>query len=80
MKDVFIKKSWSNDFILFYLHFRNGRAIKQIEILPTVKRILSIENPIEGESMLYDGNLDELDLDETDFISKEEFDKIWENR
>ncbi|MGE8299101.1 MAG: hypothetical protein ACN6OW_05965 [Sphingobacterium paramultivorum] len=77
MKEIFIKKYWDEDDVLFYLHFQNEEAIAQVEITPKGKVFLSLENPKENTSMLYDQSLDELALEERDFITKEEFYRIW---
>lgn len=77
MKEIFIKKYWEEEDILFYLHFQNGEAVRQIEIAANTKTFLSLNNPIQGDSMLYDKTLESLDIDEKDFISKDEFDKVW---
>lgn len=80
MKEVFVKKYWAEDKILFYLHFKNGEAVEQIEITPEGKVFLSLSNPNEEESMLYDQSLDELDLEENDFITREDFYNIWNDK
>ncbi len=80
MQEVFVKKYWDEEDVLFYLHFQNGEAIEQVEITHEGNVFLSIENPREETSMLYDQSLDELDLDDTDFITKEEFYRIWNKR
>ena len=80
MKEVFVKKYWAEDDIMFYLHFQNKEAVRQIELTTNGKTFLSIDNPIEGDSMLYDQTIEELELEESDFIMKEEFDKIWNDR
>lgn len=77
MKEVFVKKYWDEEDILFYLHFQNGEAIAQVEITPEGRAFLSLENPGENTSNLYDQSLDELDLEDKDFITKEEFYRIW---
>ncbi|WP_153846414.1 hypothetical protein [Sphingobacterium paramultivorum] len=77
MKEIFIKKYWDEEDVLFYLHFQNEEAIAQVEITPKGKVFLSLENPKENTSMLYDQSLDELALEERDFITKEEFYRIW---
>lgn len=76
-EEVFIKKYWDEEDVLFYLHFQNNEAIRQIEITSTSKLKLTANNPINGDSMLYDQSLDELDLEESDFITKEEFNEAW---
>lgn len=79
MNEIFVKKYWEED-ILFYIHFENGYAIKQIEITSDNKVYLDVKNPIQGESMLFDQKLDELELNDEDFITKEVFNKAWEEK
>ena len=77
MKEVFVKKYWDEEDVLFYLHFRNGEAIRQVEITPNGNFFLSLENPVSGESMLYDQSLNDLDLQKSDYITEAEFNKAW---
>lgn len=77
MEEVFVKKYWDEENVLFYLHFQNGEAIRQVEITPTSKLKLTSHNPLNGESMLYDQSLDELELNKSNFITEDEFNKIW---
>lgn len=77
MQEVFVKKYWDEEDILFYLHFQNGEAVRQIEQTAKGKVLLSSKYPIQGESMLYDQDLEELDLETSDFITEEEFNKEW---
>jgi hypothetical protein len=77
MKEVYVKKYWEEGDILFYIYFQNNKAIKQIEVLPTGPVYLTLERAVTGDSMLYDQSLDELDLNESDFIAKEEFESVW---
>ena len=77
MKEDFIKKYWEEEDVLFYIHFQNDEAVRQIEIRSDEKIYLNLEEPIKGESMLYDQKLYELDLEEVDFITREEFDLTW---
>lgn len=78
MKEDFIKKYWDEEEVLFYVHFQNDEAVRQIEIKSKEKIYLTLEEPIKGESMLYDQKLYELDLEEADFITRVEFDLAWE--
>ncbi|AFD07527.1 hypothetical protein [Solitalea canadensis] len=80
MKEVFIKKYWKEGDVLFYLHFQNGVAIRQIEITSNAKLFLTSSSPQKDNSMLYDQSIDELDLEETDFITEDHFNKIWNER
>ena len=80
MKEVFVKKYWDEEDVLFYLHFQNDEAIRQVEITPTSKLKLTTSNPTNGDSMLYDQSLDKLDLKKSDFITEEDFDKIWNEK
>lgn len=80
MKNIYLKKYWEEDHITFYLHFQNDEAVKQVEITPYGKTFLSIDNPINGESCLYDQNIEDLQIEEDDYISEEEFDTVWNTR
>lgn len=61
MGNTFIKKLWTESNIVFYLHFQDGTAIRQVEISEQGPKYLSTSNPIDGASMLYDQSLDELE-------------------
>lgn len=77
MKEFFVKKYWDEEDVLFYIHFLNGEAVRQIEETSRDRVLLTSENPLQGESMLYDQSLDELELNKSDFITEEEFNKAW---
>lgn len=78
MEEKYIKKYWEEEDIYFYIHFKNNIAVRQLEITSKGKIYLTLENPTQGELMLYDQSLDELDLEESDFITENEFNKIWD--
>ncbi|MET0466383.1 MAG: hypothetical protein ABW007_24715 [Chitinophagaceae bacterium] len=78
MEDQFIKKYWEQENTLFYLHFHNARAVRQIELTPDKKVYLSSEQPAADDTTLYDQSIDDLDLDGKDFITEKEFEQIWE--
>ncbi|TYR30793.1 hypothetical protein FXV77_21755 [Sphingobacterium phlebotomi] len=77
MQELFVKKYWDEEDVLFYIRFQDCKAVKQIEKTPKGRVLLTPENPHQGESILYDQSLDELELNETDFITEVEFDKVW---
>ena len=77
MQELFVKKYWKEEDILFYIHFQNEKAVRQIEVSSICKVLLTSENPYQGESMLFDQSFDELELDKSDFITEEEFNKVW---
>lgn len=77
MQELFVKKYWVEENVLFYIHFQNGEAVRQIEETSKGRVLLTSENPHQGDSMLYDQSLNELELNESDFITEEEFNKIW---
>lgn len=52
-------------------------AIRQIIVTPQSTVCLSLEKPLNGDLMLYDQTLEELNLKESEFITEEEFDAIW---
>lgn len=63
MNDYYIKKYWEED-ILFNLHFHNKLAVRQIEVLSGETVCLTIENPIQGEHLLCDKELDDVSFEE----------------
>ncbi|UPT65528.1 MAG: hypothetical protein M0D57_13365 [Sphingobacteriales bacterium JAD_PAG50586_3] len=78
--ETFIKKYWDEEDILFYLHFNDEEAARQIEITKSGKVFLSQENPFSGEAFLYDQSLSDFDFDQDDIISKEEFEIAWNSK
>jgi hypothetical protein len=77
MKETFIKKYWEEESVTYFLHFKDNVSVRQIEISSSGIKYLSIENPFEGDSLLYDQSLEELDLESSDIITKEEFEIAW---
>ena len=77
MQEVFIKKYWAEENILFYVHFQDGRAVRQIDVTPDKKIFLSKDHPHEGDASLYDHSIDDLQLGQKDFITAEVFEKVW---
>ena len=76
MTETFIKKYWDERDVLYYLHFKGNDAIRQIEIAGDNKVYLAINEPAQALD-IYDQDLEDLDLHEEDYISKEEFDEAW---
>ncbi|MBS0027230.1 hypothetical protein ACTJJ0_12255 [Chitinophaga sp. 22321] len=79
MQELFVKKYWKEENIWFYIQFQNKQAIRQIELSSRGKVFLTLENSQNGESMLYDQTIEELDLESSDFITKDEFEKEWQD-
>jgi len=79
MDDIFIKKKWDEENIVFYIHFKNNVAVRQLEVYPDEKRYLSESNPLYKDSGLYDQSLKDLDLEDSDFIDEIEFENAWNN-
>ena len=80
MQELFVKKFWKEESIWFYIHFQNEEAIKQIEISSKGKVFLTLKAPQQGESMLYDQSIEDLDLQDSDFITKQEFEDTWNDQ
>lgn len=79
MKDLYIKKFWDEENILFYLHSRDNVIVRQIEIQGTRKVCLDEKNPCQGEYALADVTLSELDIEYPVYITEEEFESVWNN-
>ena len=76
MKDVYVKKYWEEEGILFYILFENEGAARQIEVKLESRIFLDLDNPIQDDSMLYDQGLSDLELTDNDIISEDEFDQV----
>ncbi len=76
-KEVFIKKYWKEGETIFYLHFQKGEPLRQIESSKEGVFITTREKPFDGDSMLYDQMLSDLELDDSDIILKSEFEETW---
>lgn len=74
----YIKKEWEEENTLYYFHFVGEEAVRQIEIQPDKTIYLSMKHPIWGDSFLCDQGLKSLDLSPADYITKEEFERVWE--
>lgn len=79
MQEVFIKKYWPDGNVLFYVHFRDGHAFRQIEITPTGKILLTADQPQQGESVLFDQLIGDLAPHRADFITAADFEDVWED-
>ncbi|SMP29191.1 hypothetical protein [Chryseobacterium profundimaris] len=47
MKEVFVKKYWDEEDVLFYLHFQDNEVVRQLEITSTSKLNITLNNPIK---------------------------------
>ena len=78
-KVCYIRKYWEEENVMYYLHFVGENAVRQIEIEPDETIYLSTDKPIYEDYSLYDQDLSSLDLTPEEFITKEEFEKVWHN-
>lgn len=79
MGDLYIKKFWNEEGIMFYLHFQDDIIIEQIEIQGMRKVCLDEKHPCQGEYSLADVTFSELDIEDPIYITKQEFDAVWNN-
>lgn len=59
--------------MMYYLHFVGENAVRQLEISEHDIYMVTNESPLE----ITDADLSELDLLHEDFITAEEFNKVW---
>lgn len=78
MDNCFVKKYWKEEGILFYIHFQDGVAIKQLEVSSQEKVYLTLDSPILGDHTLCDQRLNSLTLSDSDYISEKEFQEVWD--
>ena len=77
MEELFVKKYWDEQDMLFYLHFIGEEAVRQIQKSGDSVIYLSTEQPEQGDAFLYDQSLFDLDIEDEELISKEEFEAEW---
>jgi len=77
-KDLFLKGHWEAEDVIFYLHFKGQCAIRQKELHEDRLIKLDTIHTFEGDSMLYDQNLDDLERDSFAEISEDEFNEMWD--
>ena len=77
MKETFIKKEWPEEDVIIFLHFQGEYAVRQMEIKANHVERVTLDDPIKEEIVLSDAFLSDLKLSETDFITKEEFERAW---
>ena len=63
-----------------HLHFQGEYAVRQMEINGNHVERVSLDNPIKEKIVLCDAFLSDLELSETDFITKEEFERVWKSK
>jgi hypothetical protein len=76
MKEVFTKGYVKEVDKMIYVHYQNGEAIRQIEVTPTSKVLLTSNNP-KDYLIMDDQILNEAYLEPSNIITEEEFNKIW---
>lgn len=79
MEEIFVRKYWPEEDILYYLQFQDGEAVKQIEVTPAGRTFLSLDNPVD-KGLICDQPLHILDIQQNDFISRDEFFEVWNDR
>ena len=78
--DVYVRKYWEEEDILYFIHFQNGHALRQIEQHPEQETLyLSLDDP-DDAAHLADQPLEELEISIADHISKEEFETAWQKQ
>ena len=83
MDKVYIKKegeSAEGEWGTFYFEFIDNYVSRQIEVYPAKVIYLDVNNPEEGEHMLGDQPLYQLDFESSDKITADEFYQIWNNK
>lgn len=74
---LYIKKKWEEDGTIYFLHFVGAEAMRQIEINSEGVIRLSVEAPTYKDYFLCDQSLEMLSISPSDYITKEEFERVW---
>ena len=73
--NTYIKIFDSEKSITYYVHFRNDKAERQIEVYP--QRILRFSQ--EWNDILFDQSISEIEQEDYEVITKEDFERLWNN-
>ena len=77
MEEKFIRKRYVEECegidMMYYLHFVGENAVRQLEISENDINMVTDESPLE----ITDADLSELDLLPEDFITADEFNRVW---
>lgn len=79
----FVRKEWEEESTIFYFHFIDDYAVRQIEINSVGEKVfLDEKTPVNGDYFLYDQQLSDMneELLPNNFITEEEFNNIWKDR
>ena len=79
MKELYIKKFWNEENILFYLHSQDDIIVRQIEIQGVRKVCLDEKTPSQDGYSLADVTLSALEIESPVYITEEEFNAVWKN-
>jgi hypothetical protein len=77
MKDAYLKGYWAEETLWIFQHYQDQYVVRQINVYPAQTIYLSVENPIQGKDFLDDQPLERIDTSMVEFITKEEFEKVW---
>jgi len=80
MKETYLKGYWAEENLWIYQQYQDQYAVRQVNVYPTETKFLSVENPIQGNDFLDDQPLDRIDTNMVEFISKEEFENVWNTK
>jgi len=79
--EVYIKKYWDEEAVLYYLYFRDGYAVRQVEVYGDGSVVYYDADHSQSDiEMIYDQPLEELDLLPEDFIREQEFNERWREK
>jgi hypothetical protein len=77
MKDTYLKGYWAEETLWIYQHYEDQYAIRQINMFPNEIKFFTVESSMQGKDGLGDQPLDTVDTSMVEFISKEEFEEVW---
>lgn len=77
MTTLYLKKRWPEEDKVFFLHFKDGFVVRQLELSDGQLCRLTVDEPVKGQAMLYDQKLADFEYSEEDVISQAEFESAW---
>lgn len=77
MEDLYIKKYWDEENIMYYFHVHNDVVVRQIEIQDGEKNCSDIAHSLQDNASIADICFSEMEIDNPAYVTRQEFDSVW---
>lgn len=77
MSEIFIRRYYQEENIMYYLHFIGEEAVRQLEIHTDKRLRYTTEHPYDDDGGLYDQDFSDVEWPADSFITRDEFETEW---